>query len=202
MAPRPTTAREDLLTAAIDLFRRKGYVATTVEEICTQAEVTKGAFFHHFASKEALAEACLKQWDALAAARDQSAGYHAVDDAVERLLACLDFYIAMFGNPRLLKSCLAGTVVQEISESNTVLRDAAQQCFVHAEQQFASLLAAAARSSRKKLDATALAQLWMATLQGSLILCKASGDDRVIARNLRQIREHLCLLLGVEGNSH
>lgn len=199
MAPRSTTAREDLLAAGIELFRRNGYVATTVDDICAQAEVTKGAFFHHFASKEALAEACLQQWDAAAAARDQSAPYHAIDDPIEKLLACLDFYIAMFGNPRLLKSCLAGTVVQEISESNSVLRDAAQQCFIHAEQQFAALLKEAARARRKKLDALALAQLWMATLQGSLILCKASQDDRVIARNLRQIREHVCLLLGVAG---
>ena len=58
---------------------------------------------------------------------------------------------------------------------------------------------AAARAKRKRLDATALAQLWMATLQGSLILCKASQDDRVIARNLRQIREHIGILLGGAG---
>lgn len=199
MAPKPTTAREDLLAAGIDLFRRKGYVATTVDDICTQAKVTKGAFFHHFDSKETLAEACLKQWDAAAAARDRSAAYHALENPVEKLLACLDFYIEMFGNPKLLKSCLAGTVVQEVSESNAVLRDAAQQCFVHAEQQFTSLLEEAARARRRKLNAPALAQLWMATLQGSLILCKASGDDQVIAQNLRQIREHICLLLGVAG---
>jgi TetR/AcrR family transcriptional repressor of nem operon len=199
MAPRPTSARDDLLAAGIELFRRNGYVATTVDDICAQAGVTKGAFFHHFDSKEALAEACLRLWDTLAAARAQSAEYHAIDDPVERLLACLDFYIAMFEDPGLLKSCLAGTVVQEISESNTVLRDAAQQCFLHAEEHFASLLEAAARAKRKKLDATALAQLWMATLQGSLILHKASQDDRVIARNLRQIREHISFLLGGAG---
>jgi TetR/AcrR family transcriptional repressor of nem operon len=199
MPLRPTTAREDLLAAGIELFRRKGYVATTVDDICAHAGVTKGAFFHHFDSKEALAEACLMQWDTLAAARAQSAEYHSIDDPVKRLLACFDFYIDLFGDPKLVKSCLAGTVVQEISESNTVLRDAAQQCFLHAEQHFASLLEAAAQAKRKKLDATALARLWMATLQGSLILYKASQDDRVIARNLRQIREHIGMLLGGAG---
>ncbi len=199
MAPKPGSARDDLLAAGIELFRRKGYVATTVDDICAAAGVSKGAFFHHFDNKESLAEACLKQWDALAAARAQSAGYHAIDDPVDRLLACLDFYIELFADPGLLKSCLAGTVVQEISESNTVLRDAAQECFVHAEQHFASFVDAAARARRMKVDATALAQLWMAALQGSLILCKASQDDQIVARNLRQVREHICFLLGGTG---
>jgi TetR/AcrR family transcriptional repressor of nem operon len=51
-----TSARDKIVAAAIDLFRRNGYVATTVDEICAAAGVTKGAFFHHFESKEDLAE--------------------------------------------------------------------------------------------------------------------------------------------------
>ena len=59
MATRGVKARaaqvsgDRLLAAAVDVIRAKGYSATRVEDICAAASLTKGAFFHHFASKEA-----------------------------------------------------------------------------------------------------------------------------------------------------
>ena len=47
-------ARARLIEAARSLVRRKGFAATSVDDLCVAAGVTKGAFFHHFASKEAL----------------------------------------------------------------------------------------------------------------------------------------------------
>jgi hypothetical protein len=44
----------------------------------------------------------------------------------------MDFYIAMFDDPAIVKSCLAGTTVQEVADSNGPLRDAANVCFVNA----------------------------------------------------------------------
>ena len=52
-------ARDKLIAAAHQEVRRQGYSATTVDQICAAAGVTKGAFFHHFESKEALAESPL-----------------------------------------------------------------------------------------------------------------------------------------------
>jgi TetR/AcrR family transcriptional regulator, transcriptional repressor for nem operon len=55
-------ARVKLIEAAIATVRYKGFSATSVDEICAAAGVTKGAFFHHFASKEALAVAAAGAW--------------------------------------------------------------------------------------------------------------------------------------------
>ena len=46
---------DKLLDAAVHVIRSKGYSAARVEDICAEAGLTKGAFFHHFASKEACA---------------------------------------------------------------------------------------------------------------------------------------------------
>ncbi len=46
--------RERIYFEALELFRRKGFAATTVEEIAAAAEVSKGTFFNYFPSKEAL----------------------------------------------------------------------------------------------------------------------------------------------------
>jgi AcrR family transcriptional regulator len=46
--------RQGLVDEARKLFARRGYHAASLDEVCDQAEVTKGALYHHFANKEAL----------------------------------------------------------------------------------------------------------------------------------------------------
>ncbi len=50
------------MSAAISLVREKGYAATTVDQVCEKAGLTKGAFFHYFKSKDALAVASANYW--------------------------------------------------------------------------------------------------------------------------------------------
>jgi TetR/AcrR family transcriptional repressor of nem operon len=188
---RATDAREKLLKAGTELFRRCGYVATTVDEICARAGVTKGAFFHHFASKEALAETCLRQWNCQGAAMDEAAPFQALDDPLEKVLGCMDYYYSLFTNPKILKSCLAGTTVQEIAETHPALREAAQACFVNLENRFKALLDEACRSERKSLDTASLATFWLAAVQGSLLLAKASRDESVIRDSLGHVKEYI-----------
>lgn len=189
-------ARDTLIRAGTDLMRRSGYVATSVDEICTAAGLTKGAFFHHFPSKESLAEACLHNWQEQMATLHRSAAYQSLTDPVEKVLASIDFMAELFANPEVQKSCLAGTTVQEVSETNPVLREAAHTCLAKGEAYFQSLLDAASQNRNLKLDTASLAELWMSTVQGSLLLAKASRDPSVIGRNLLHFKTYLAGLLG------
>src|ERR1700741_5497686 len=58
---RSETTRQKLLDAAIDLFSEVGYAAAGLGEIIEHAGMTKGALYHHFDSKEALATAIIEQ---------------------------------------------------------------------------------------------------------------------------------------------
>jgi AcrR family transcriptional regulator len=53
---------QQIMAAAIQIFSRSGYEAASVADICSQANVSKGAFYHHFPSKQALFLAILDQW--------------------------------------------------------------------------------------------------------------------------------------------
>ncbi len=54
--------RRRILSAAVECFARSGYDATGVAEICRRADVSKGAFYHHFSSKQALFLELLEGW--------------------------------------------------------------------------------------------------------------------------------------------
>ena len=54
MQNRSQQTRLRILNAALVIFARDGYDASSVNEICVEAGVSKGAFFHHFPSKEAI----------------------------------------------------------------------------------------------------------------------------------------------------
>ena len=195
-------AKDALVRTGTDLMRRHGYVATTVDEICSAAGVTKGAFFHHFPSKQSLAETCLHNWQQQMETLHRSAAYQAIEDPANKVLASIDFMIDVFSNPDVQKSCLAGTTVQEVSETNPVLRDAAQACFVQGETYFQSLLDAACHSRGITLDTSSLAQHWMATIQGSLLLWKASRDPEVISQNLAHFKNYIARLLALPHGDH
>ncbi|MFN3308872.1 MAG: TetR/AcrR family transcriptional regulator [Anaerolineales bacterium] len=59
---RSVRTRARILQAAAEQFTRLGYEATSVDEICFAAGVSKGAFYHHFPSKQTLFLALLQNW--------------------------------------------------------------------------------------------------------------------------------------------
>lgn len=197
---RAAVTREKLIKAATELIRRKGYAATTIEDICELSGVTKGAFFHHFKTKEDLVEASLVAWDCQATAMVEAAPFQAIQNPRKKAIGYMEFYADVFDNPHVFKSCLAGTTAQEISDTNPTLRDAANMCLRNAQARFQSLLDEACKRSRKRVDTAALAALWSATLQGSLVLSKASQDGTVIRRNIEHIKQYVAGFLPRGGD--
>jgi AcrR family transcriptional regulator len=58
---RTKETRQLILDAAYAVFARRGYGGATVDEILTEANLSKGAFYHHFPSKEAVFQALLAE---------------------------------------------------------------------------------------------------------------------------------------------
>ncbi|MFY9157410.1 MAG: putative HTH-type transcriptional regulator YfiR [Chloroflexi bacterium ADurb.Bin120] len=59
---RGADTRQSILDTALSLFSKNGYDATSVAEICQQAQISKGAFYHHFPSKQDLFLALMETW--------------------------------------------------------------------------------------------------------------------------------------------
>jgi AcrR family transcriptional regulator len=59
---RPEERRKELLDCALRLFFERGYEATSIHDIASSVGISKGAFYHHFASKEAMLEALAERF--------------------------------------------------------------------------------------------------------------------------------------------
>lgn len=196
---RKPLARTKLLESARDVIRAQGYSATTVDDICTAAGVTKGAFFHHFKSKEELGVAAADFWTETTSAQFAAAPYHAPADPLDRVLAYVDFRIAILDGPIEQVTCLVGTMVQETYDTAPAIRDAcANSICGHAATLEADIKAAMAEHgiNAENADWTpqSLALHTQAVLQGAFILAKATGDVSVAMASARHLRRYIELL--------
>ncbi len=186
-----------LLGAALQLVRQNGYDATSVDDLCRAANVTKGAFFHHFKSKEALAVAATEFWTLVTGEVFALAEYHHYDDPLDQLIAYIDFRAQLLEGLSLPEcTCLLGTMAQEKYESNPAIREA---CYVgivtHADQVAAMIIAAKAKHApRATWSAESLALHTQAVIQGGFILAKAGNDVALAADSIRHLRRYIELL--------
>jgi TetR/AcrR family transcriptional repressor of nem operon len=194
MAP----ARQKLLDASLALIREKGYASTTVDELCARAGVAKGSFFHHFKEKEALAVAAADYWSQMTSALFKGASYHKHKDPLDRVLGYIDFRKSILKGEVAEFTCLVGTMVQEVYESNPAIRDACDASISDHAAKVEADIAEAMKlyGIRAKWTAKSLALHTQAVLQGAFILAKAKGGAEIAAASIHHLHRYVELLFG------
>jgi TetR/AcrR family transcriptional regulator, transcriptional repressor for nem operon len=190
-------SREKLLDAAVHVIRSKGYSAARVEDICAAAGLTKGAFFHHFASKEACAVAAAAHFAANADAMFDAAPYTLLSDPRARVLGYVDFRKAILQGELPQFTCLLGTMVQEAYDTYPAIRAACDRYIsAHARRLAADIAEAKTRYAPGAAWTPETAALYsQAVLQGAFILAKARHGPKVAADCLDHLRRYFETLL-------
>jgi TetR/AcrR family transcriptional repressor of nem operon len=206
LIPRPTKrdperggARTRLLEAACDTIRAKGFAATSVDELCQAAAVTKGSFFHHFRSKEALGVATTEHWAETTTAFFASAPFHTPEDPLDRILAYVAFRKSIIAGELAEFTCLAGTMVQEVYASSPAIRDACGDSIIgHARTLEADIGAAMSdRGISGNWTADSLARHTQTVIQGAFVLSKAGNDPELARESLEHLDRYIRLLFGL-----
>ena len=195
-ATQSSNAKTKLLDAALNAIRAKGYTATTVDDICEAAGVTKGAFFHHFKSKEELAIEAARHWGANTSAFFTSAPYRALPDPLDRVLAYIDFRKAILQGELAEYTCFAGTTIQEVYDTHPLIREACEKTIADHAASVEADIAEALRKYQIAGDWTAqsLALYTQAVLQGAFILAKAQQSSAVAADCIGHLRRYVEML--------
>jgi TetR/AcrR family transcriptional regulator, transcriptional repressor for nem operon len=193
----PHQSKIKILDAALHVIRAKGYIATSVDDLCHAAGVTKGSFFHHFKTKEELAISAAAHFGAMAAGLFASAPYQSAPDPRDRVLGYVDFRMILISDDLVATTCLFGTMVQETFETYPAI---AAACNVHLSEHV-DMLTNDIRDAKQRYapdapwDPRTLASFMQAVLQGAFILIKAENSPRVGHENLAHLRRYIEMLL-------
>lgn len=188
-------SRERLLSATIDLVRAKGYAATRVDDVCESAGVSKGSFFHHFASKDELAIAAAESWNQRATRLFSNAPYSLHPDPLDRLLGYVKFRRQLIAGEIWEYSCYAGTTIQETHETHPEIRAACAQSIEAHLRMLATMIGQALeRYPVAKLVPRALAIHMQGVLQGAFVMAKALEDKRAALESIDHLHRYLELL--------
>lgn len=181
---------------------REGVHGDDVDDICAAAGVTKGAFFHHFESKEQLGIAAVENFGEMASALFGTAPYHAYPDPRDRVLGYVDFRASMLQGEIARYTCLLGTTVQEVYATHPDIRAACD----HGMSEHVAELTRDIEAAKQRYapdapwSAESVGYFMQAVLQGAFIFAKAKQNPEVAVASLGHLRRYLVTLLGQPQN--
>lgn len=185
--------RGRILDAASRLFYLNGYNATGLDKIIAEAGVTKGNFYYHFKTKEALAAATV-EWHKVEAYQALQLGptfpgerpmailYRVLERMVERTL-CTEEGCSIRG-------CYFGNLALELSVNSDSVRRAVGGVFEEVRAGFAGLLrqARAEGAVAASVDPEETASLILSLMEGAVMMAKTDQDDTEALRALEFIK--------------
>jgi TetR/AcrR family transcriptional repressor of nem operon len=185
-----------LLNAALHVVRAKGYAATTVDDICNEAGVTKGSLFHHFKSKDELALSAAGYFGSMTEAFFAAAPYRKRHDPLQRLLGYVDFRGEILQGEIPDYTCLLGTLVQETYATHPDIRAVCDRGMSAHIAELTRDVEAAKKLYAPKAPWTpeSVGYFIQAVLQGSFIFAKAKQSPDVVHESLAHLRRYLELL--------
>lgn len=189
---RPT--RDRILATAERLVIDDGFAGTSLDRVIADSGTSKGSFFHHFASKRALADALVERYVAadLAMLEDGlAAALAASDDPVERAVAFLRHFEEL-GDEIMNETtgCLYASILTERQLVAAGTSDPIDRAVRAWREAYAELLEAAlaGRTDRAGLDVEALSDHVFVTFEGAFLLARTTGDPGQMRRQLGVLR--------------
>lgn len=187
-----------LLQSAQKLILRRGFAGTSVDEICKNANVTKGSFFHYFSSKEDLGFRLLEKYCGEAA--DAFSAFSCATqqkDPLKRIYKLIDF---MIDKAREMGSCgcLLGGMSQELSEAHQSVRRLADETLQKLSCGIQKDLAEAKKkyAPRASFKPSELADYLLTLMQGGALISKVRRNPSAAISNYRHFKQYLKSIYG------
>lgn len=199
----PTVTRDTLLNAAESLVLSHGFAGAGVAAITAGTGLTRGAFFHHFPTKQALAEALIERWalgDAHQLDTKLSLAERLTSDPVQQLVVFVGLFAeeaeqlerpepgCLFGAFSYQEGLLGGETWDRITRAMLMWRGRLRGKLDEA---------CAVRSPTVEVDLDSLADMITVLFEGAFIMSRATGEAAVLGAQLRHLQTYLGLLFAI-----
>ena len=195
-----TLTRSRILDETKQLVLEYGFAGTTIDQILDRSGITKGAFFYHFKSKAALAEALIKSF----AESDKAELEQALEDTtpdkkapLDGLLDFLQWFIDDFsGLESPPPGCLYASYSYEPKSFGEAISKQIVQSIALWRQTFIELISRVMIVARPKkdVDISSLADQFVVIVEGALIVSRVTGEVDIAAQQLRHLKSYIELL--------
>jgi TetR/AcrR family transcriptional regulator, transcriptional repressor for nem operon len=177
--------RDRLLDTALDLIYSRSYAGVGVQELCDQAKIKKGSFYHFFESKQDLVLAAIdRQWETV---RGQifDAAFTKELPPLARIERCFDrFYESLCATKAQtgkVQGCPFGNLAVELSTQDTAVRRRVDRVFEDMAAYMEAALRDAVRAGEiPDQDVARTAKALIAYKQGVMLLAKSKNDPEVM----------------------
>jgi TetR/AcrR family transcriptional regulator, transcriptional repressor for nem operon len=172
--------RDHLLQVGLRLIRSLGYASTGVKEILDEADVPKGSFYHHFASKEAFAKEVLELYVRGENERAQRILQDGKAAPLKRLRRYFEELITVYGPTAKISGCLIGNLSLEMADHSDSIQSVLHLSFSNWQRGVAGILQEAiergdlARSNKPQ----ELASFLLNSYEGALLRSKADRSSK------------------------
>ncbi len=202
MAGKGEETRKRILDAAQAMILSRGYAGMSLDALIGSLGLTKGAFFHHFRSKDDLAQTLIRRYsdegvalfkNNLARARRLS------DDPLQQFLIIIGLYEELFEQlTEPYPGCLLASYVYELQQFTADMRDIINQEFIQSRTELGELIRRIIRKypPRVAVDPVSLADGFMSVFEGAFILSKSLGEAQITVQQLRHYKTYIELLFG------
>lgn len=189
--------RERVLAGATEIFHRQGFSGTSIHDLIRETGVKKGNLYHYFSSKEEMG------LEVLSRARNDFFGFLEKSLQGDRPSVQLANHFAAIvryhESRNLVGGCIFGNTALEMSDRNETYRDVIHSVFEEWRRRIRDVLASAVRSGevREDLDPDAMARHIVATVEGGIMVARASRNPA----DLKDCLAVLAGLLGIDGET-
>jgi TetR/AcrR family transcriptional repressor of nem operon len=187
-----SNAKDKLIEASYELMLSKGYAATSVDDLCHKAGVSKGSFYHFFGTKEDLGLALLDDFFAKSKDRFLNGAFVSETDPIRKLFTFLR-QTEESAETLWSRGCLLGNFATELSQSHPVVRQKVSMILKRVTGNIAAIFrpVGAMHPKEELLQADHLAELYVAIIEGAIILSRAHDDWSYLHRALLSFRAYL-----------
>jgi TetR/AcrR family transcriptional regulator, transcriptional repressor for nem operon len=187
----PAATRQRLIDATVRLMVQQGFSATSVDQICQTAGMTKGSFFHHFENKEAIGKAAVEWWGLMGTALYAEAWKNTTLDPLAQLHRMFDIMVGFTQRSDEACVCMVGMMSQEMSATNPVFQAACAKELNLWTENVAKMLTAAKKKHKPqiKFDSEKVAWFLNSLWQGSMLVGKTCRSQELIRHNLKLARD-------------